>query len=596
MSTKKKDKNRKKKKLRKKNKREAKKSRKAKDQAKVSTKHLPELETVSVSDGKIQMAKQYTEIIIEGEAIDTAYDEYLLERSRTQWQFGDWESLVKLDKNLLEHHPDRAKLALLAAAGLLQLGSNSDAKAMIKLSLTWGSSKKLVSQVLISGVQNSIGRTAALAGDGQRALKCFEDAIQIGTPGSDGRLLTQARARHQLEQLNLVISPDKKINVIRRTSSFTNDEGTSTDVKPAKQKSDTPNKTRQNRATYLNRNGEILYKENNYKLAIEYFERALELTPSSAWITQNLAEAIARLDFNKGDEWECDALVKDIAETGKWDVVVRRYRKALQLDPAIVYSHQQAQTFKIAPLAEDTVKSPVFIVGCGHSGTSLMTAILGNHPSFYVIPKESGLFLQTDGAINKAMAEWDKSTGTEDKIRWLEKTPPHIFQIHRFLAFRPHCRFIIMLRDGRDVVCSLKFRKGYEGITDRLDRWVYDNMAALPYWNHPQVQFVKYEDLVQDSEGTLLKICNFLGEDYRPEMLEYHKTEHHWYSDKIIKPEQIKTHQDHMNNRNWQINQPIFDGRGRWQKELTEEEKKLFKESQAQEYLQRFGYVKNPDW
>jgi hypothetical protein len=36
------------------------------------------------------------------------YDERLLERSRTQWQFGDWDSLVKLDRETLQHHPPTA--------------------------------------------------------------------------------------------------------------------------------------------------------------------------------------------------------------------------------------------------------------------------------------------------------------------------------------------------------------------------------------------------------------------------------------------------------------------------------------------------------
>ena len=56
------------------------------------------------------------------------YDENLLERSRTQWQFGDWASLVKLERDTLQHHPDRAKLALLAAAGHLQQGDNPAAR------------------------------------------------------------------------------------------------------------------------------------------------------------------------------------------------------------------------------------------------------------------------------------------------------------------------------------------------------------------------------------------------------------------------------------------------------------------------------------
>jgi len=39
-------------------------------------------------------------------------DENPLKRARTQWQFGDWQSLAQLDRATLQHHPDRAKLAL----------------------------------------------------------------------------------------------------------------------------------------------------------------------------------------------------------------------------------------------------------------------------------------------------------------------------------------------------------------------------------------------------------------------------------------------------------------------------------------------------
>ena len=79
-------------------------------------------------------------------------------------------------------------------------------------------------------------------------------------------------------------------------------------------------------------------------------------------------------------------------------------------------------------------------------------------------------------------------------------------------------------------------------------------------------------------------------------LLDYHKTEHRWYSDKIEKPEAIKTHEDHNTNRNWQINQPIFDGRGRWLAEMTEAEKKLFKNSPAQPLLEQFCYVADRNW
>jgi len=131
------------------------------------------------------------------------YDENLLERARTQWQFGDWQSLARLDRDTLQHHPDRAKLALLAAAGRLQTGQVAEARQFIRLAQDWGVGKKLISQILIAGVHNSLGRAAAIGNQQQRALQHFENAITIGMPGSDAKLLTQARINEQRSQLGL---------------------------------------------------------------------------------------------------------------------------------------------------------------------------------------------------------------------------------------------------------------------------------------------------------------------------------------------------------------------------------------------------------
>lgn len=132
-----------------------------------------------------------------------AYDENLLERARTQWQFGDWNSLAQLDRDTLQHHPDRAKLALLAAAGRLQSDHNDEARLYLRLAQDWGISKKLISQILIAGVHNSLGRAASISGQQQRALEHFDKAILIGAPGSDRRLIAQARINEQHNQLGL---------------------------------------------------------------------------------------------------------------------------------------------------------------------------------------------------------------------------------------------------------------------------------------------------------------------------------------------------------------------------------------------------------
>ena len=131
------------------------------------------------------------------------FDENLLERSRTQWQFGDWASLANLDRDTLQHHPDRAKLALLAAAGHQGLGNAAEARQLTRLAIDWGCSKKLVTQILISGVHNTLGRAAAVSGQEQRAHKHFQASIEVGASSSAVGLLTQARLSQQLEQLGL---------------------------------------------------------------------------------------------------------------------------------------------------------------------------------------------------------------------------------------------------------------------------------------------------------------------------------------------------------------------------------------------------------
>jgi len=91
-----------------------------------------------------------------------AYDENLLERSRTQWQFGDWASLAKLERSTLQHHPDRAKLALLAAAGHQQLGNESAARLFMQLAIDWGCDRRTIKHVTSEGLCNTLARIAKL--------------------------------------------------------------------------------------------------------------------------------------------------------------------------------------------------------------------------------------------------------------------------------------------------------------------------------------------------------------------------------------------------------------------------------------------------
>jgi hypothetical protein len=131
------------------------------------------------------------------------YDEGLLERARTQWQFGDWTSLASLSRDSLQHHPDRAKLALLAAAGHQQSGDISAARSFVQLAQDWGCNSHLVAQILLAGVHNTIGGIAALGGHGPRAVTHFRASIATGMPSADLPLVTQGRVAYQWHAMQL---------------------------------------------------------------------------------------------------------------------------------------------------------------------------------------------------------------------------------------------------------------------------------------------------------------------------------------------------------------------------------------------------------
>ncbi len=326
---------------------------------------------------------------------------------------------------------------------------------------------------------------------------------------------------------------------------------------------------------HYNKLGEVYFKQRQLDKAVDCFKKAIALKPNSAWYYQNLGEALA--------------------QKGLWGKSVRYYQYALKLNPHEVQEYHN--NLEIQADDPDTIQvdRPIFIVGCGHSGTSIMLAILGNHPALQSIPYESALFLKSESQIRETMFQWDKECIQAGKKRWIEKTPPHIFQIKKLSLYRPKSQFIIMLRDGRDVVCSLKYRKQYKSFEERVERWIYDNLAGLPYWNDSRVIVIKYENLITQTERSLQNIFNFLGENYTEHVMNYYQTPKLWYSSEVTKPKTINSIQDHHNLRNWQINQPLYDGRGRWKTEMTEEEKRLFKQK-AQKYLVQFSYVKDSNW
>ena len=333
---------------------------------------------------------------------------------------------------------------------------------------------------------------------------------------------------------------------------------------------------------------EMFFLNGRFSQSAEYFQIALDAGGDEAWCTQGLAEAMARAE-NPPPFWYVPDQKITMDSRGRWDAVVRTYRKALAMDPDISVRFNEA--FPSPPIMDNpnAVIDPIFVVGCGHSGTSILLRILGKHKDVWPVRKESALFLRSDANVAKRMALWDEECHAAEKARWVEKTPPNVFQISRLMAARPESKVVLIVRDGRDVVASLKDRVGYADVQDRIDRWLYDNLAAKPFWDHERVHMLKYENLVSGTEKTLKSLCKFLGLPYDKDMVNFHEEKENWYTDELKNPEAITNNDDHNNLRNWQVNQPIFDGRGRWKKDLADSDLRAFMNS-CQELMSKLGY------
>ena len=264
--------------------------------------------------------------------------------------------------------------------------------------------------------------------------------------------------------------------------------------------------------------------------------------------------------------------------------------------------------------------APIVLGGCGRSGTTLLRMMLDSHRRICCGP-ESSLFRRRaidadwladrfgfpraevaairDGARSRpAFIEAFAGLCMQKagKARWAEKTPRNISRIGEIFRCFTAARFVHVLRDGRDVACSLRThpRHKVEGgklvptdhwkpIAGCARRWVRDIESSRRWWGDPRFLTVRYEDLVLDPRPALGRLMAFIGEEWDEAMLAHAAAD---------SPFRDATRFAQNPEALGAVNTAALS---RWQRDLDERDKRIFKRI-AGPLLVELGYAADDGW
>jgi len=272
---------------------------------------------------------------------------------------------------------------------------------------------------------------------------------------------------------------------------------------------------------------------------------------------------------------------------------------------------------------------PVFIVGCGRSGTTLLRLMLNRHPDLAIpgeshfIPElwatrrrfESGGVPNNERLVQRILSTQEVSwwgisqhavfdqlprhessgfagvveavfmayAAGQGKQRWGDKTPIYVRSIPLIARMFPTARFVHLIRDGRDVALSYQsIPTGPTNIWEAACRWRRDVRAgrrAGRVLGTGRYLEVRYEALVAQPESQVRAICSFLSLSFDPIMLEPNPSD----------LEKIRPAWRFMHSR---AGLPPTAGLRDWRREMALTDRLAF-EAVAGETLSDFGYERH---
>lgn len=174
-----------------------------------------------------------------------------------------------------------------------------------------------------------------------------------------------------------------------------------------------------------------------------------------------------------------------------------------------------------------------------------------------------------------------------------EKAPENIVHIKELQSAFPGSKFIIMVRHPLDVIYSiyenashingLKYSPGdiLKFVKPVIKRYL-NTIIKYKKEDHPHHLLIKYEELINDPQLILVKICQFLGIEFEPQMLDYQNKKE--FSDRG----------NNMKKIHGLLNMPIDKYRIHRSFQLMEPKEILFANDYFRDELKILGYSTTP--
>lgn len=251
-----------------------------------------------------------------------------------------------------------------------------------------------------------------------------------------------------------------------------------------------------------------------------------------------------------------------------------------------------------------------FVVGCARSGTSILGELIASHPDInYIFEAHSVWEAGSSGeneshrlteknvtkAIKNDVRGWAE-TQIRDKDTLVEKNPRNILRIPFVQEIFPSAKFVHIVRDGRDVACSMvpgcggaewnhlkppSWQEYFQKYSGALRcAWAWKEIIEIGLKDLQKVDClqIRYEDLVTSPSALAEKIFNYLNLPLHSKVDEfYDRISNNTSGDYHAKIQ----YQWYQNNHSVRV--------GRWRENLTVEEQHQIEEI-LHPLLVRLGY------